>query len=237
VAVSDFKEFAAEVGRSEAAGYAKLLARCAATRDQVADLLRSYLEWRARTLPPAGRAHFHNNGFLKLTLWRHPETHASIRVHVWQASTSEGAAEASSVHDHRWKFASVVLAGRLQFTNFEQIGSPDGEWMLQRASDANADGIKQLEQATRCVLREVCTYELTPGLIHALDHRQLHRTPAPEGYAATLVLVAPPVRPFSRVVKPQSQAPIKLLTSTRSLQAAEIVGQIEILIERIHAAP
>ena len=233
---SRFDDFAAEFSQTKPADYADLLARRAAKGAQVAELLRSHLDSRCPTSARNARSNIHNNGFVKLALWRHPETQASIRVHVWQPHAGDRV-PAPSVHDHRWDFASMVIAGRLHFANYDERECADGTWILRQVSDADADGSKQTRRSTRCELRETCSYELGPGLVHALDHRQLHRTPAPRSYAATLVLIARPARNFSRVAKPLSQDPEGRLTQSRALEPAEICRHIEEIIGRSDAAP
>jgi hypothetical protein len=206
-----------------------------ASRGEALRLLESYLAWSRRESRPAGRSHAHNNGFLKISLWRHPETGTSIRVHVWKPARQPST---SSVHNHRWNLSSLVLAGRLSFSNFEQVPAAGGGWFARDLTDADLRGVKQCAQLARCDLRLTCEYTVTPGGTHWIEHTQLHRTPAPSSFAATLVLTGPPRRSFSRVIMrpdPETGGSCDGTTSGRTLEPREVERALREVIERSHA--
>lgn len=61
------------------------------------------------------RAYRHPNGFLKIVLVADPEF--QLRLHVWRP-TPEYPPPTENVHNHRWDFASAVLAGGYRFQEF-----------------------------------------------------------------------------------------------------------------------
>lgn len=227
---NEFAAFAAELSAARAEGYRALLERRGPDPARMASLLESHLRWPERSGWAAGRSHVHNNGFLKLSLWRDPATQATIRLHVWRPGEDAGT---PSVHDHRWSFASVVLAGRLSFSNFDLVEDSRGGWISHRVTDADAEGTKQQRRGERCELRRTCDYDLTAGGTHWVSHEQLHRTPPPSTFAATLVLTGPPQRRFSRVVTPLgSPAPGAgdTVASARTLDPQEVERAIRDVI-------
>lgn len=64
----------------------------------------------SRTLQDLSRkSHFHDNGFLKLTLFETSDQAFRIRLHVWK-----NGAEDVNIHNHRYDFASLVVSGVIE---------------------------------------------------------------------------------------------------------------------------
>ncbi|UWE10019.1 hypothetical protein [Actinacidiphila bryophytorum] len=135
----------------------------------------------------------HPNGFYKMKVLS-PGTHAwALRIHLWDAPVPP-----SDVHDHRWNFASFVVSGQLQESQFSIVrgtGS-DQAFTLTRSMDGYhymPDGM--------CQLAEVGRRTHTPGQAYTLDHRVLHRADPVSGYPViTAVLQGRDVKDTTTVV-------------------------------------
>lgn len=109
----------------------------------------------------------HPNGFYKMKLLS-PGTHAwALRVHLWDAPVLP-----SDVHDHRWNFASFIVSGQLQESQFTILRGTGRKqtFTLTRSED----GYHYAPEGV-CELTEVRRHTHTAGQVYTLDHRVLHR--------------------------------------------------------------
>lgn len=174
------------------------LATMLSAPSEVVSLLRDYLRLAEAGQVPCGSSHQHPNGFEKLSVYRSTQSDARVRVHVWWDGL---ASMESTIHDHRWHFASHVLAGRMVATNFRETdaGAPGAEeYHCSQTSDILADQEKQIQALGKRALQAVSSYVLNEGDAHALHAEVPHQVIAESGtFSATIVITGAPVRTHS----------------------------------------
>jgi hypothetical protein len=141
-------------------------------------------------------------GFTKVSLYRSVEHGYQIRLHVfWNGKHSHDA----SIHDHRWNITSNVLCGALRIMNYQRAeGGPEPSqgtrYWRHSFSDADAKGVKQVEELGASPLIRVSEYVLPAGASHALLYTEPHQVfNWTDSVSATLVVTGPPARSFSSV--------------------------------------
>jgi hypothetical protein len=143
----------------------------------------------------AQRSYLHGNGFYKLELLRHAGF--KVRLHVWKPGTL---AE-ENIHDHRWAFASHVLAGELRSELFVDDASGDvlcAEHRYVSRTEHSGPSQRRVGAALlRCTERRVqragTTYSMTPESLHRIEH-------AGDRFVSTLMVSAPPLGGASRLL-------------------------------------
>ena len=168
-----------------------------------------------------GSSHVHRNGFTKVSLVRDRACGWNLRLHVWWAPARD-----AQVHDHRWDFASLVLAGSLRAVNY-RVG--DGaQYAIARYSDAVAGGRKSVEASGACALVPAASYSLSAGGTHSLRYDVPHVLDhADDSPAATLVLTGPAQRDFSRAFVPGQDAVTGTVRPSRMLDRDKAIGEVE----------
>jgi hypothetical protein len=174
-----------------------------------------------------GRSQIHNNGFAKISLakltggWH-------LRLHAWPAAAGD-----ARVHDHRWSFVSAVLAGRLEATNYEALGSTDSSSTpCYRLFDAVGDGEKRLEQSDPKSIRPIAHYQLSAGGVHFLRYDQPHIVRNPFARAAvTLMLSAPAEREFSHSYGVRSEQ--RVLPAPPVVDDARAITYVESVLQTL----
>jgi hypothetical protein len=163
-----------------------------ATREQLPETVERILDDRGAVQRIAEASYRHDNGFTKVVLG-HRKT-ARVRFHVWSTTqTSE-----SNVHNHRWDFASMVLAGSLRMEYYELV---EGDVDPSDLDTVELEAFRYLPQ------RAQSHYDLRPvgpvlaartstaigeaGYRYQLEHHRLHRVTAPVTPAVTCFLSAP----------------------------------------------
>ncbi len=165
----------------------------------------------------------HPNGFEKLVLHQAPLGHKVV-LHAWWPSADRTRLAASNLHDHRWHFASAVLAGGYRFSEFREtpLSSANGRIVFKHSYESPAGGGHyRLHPRGRCRLipirqrrlREGSTYLLPCDVIHDIDADEREPT-------ITLFVQGPPVQASTRVF---SRTPLDQLgeVSVRPLEAEE----------------
>ena len=74
---------------------------------QMLELLQSILSDQHSLVQISARSYQHGNGFLKVVLL---DRGYKLRLHIWFA----GQTCEENIHDHRWSFSSLILAGALK---------------------------------------------------------------------------------------------------------------------------
>ncbi|MEJ2852824.1 MULTISPECIES: hypothetical protein [unclassified Saccharothrix] len=179
----------------------------AATRGRLPETVERVIDDLGMVRRVAEASYRHDNGFTKVVLGT--RDNARIRFHVWAtARTSE-----SNVHNHRWDFASMVLAGALDMEYYE---------VLDRDTDPGSLDVVELE-AFRYVPRGGGPYDLRPlgpvlaartsattgeaGYRYHLRHHRLHRVTAPVTPAVTCFLSAPAATDHTTVLRHPTAPP------------------------------
>ena len=170
------------------------------------------------------RSYVHGNGFVKLELAQHYRS--KLRLHVWFPD-----AEArEDIHDHRWTFASCVLAGTLCSEEF--VDDPNGtvachEYRYTSRSKIHAP-VKELVRASRltCVdrtLRPVGTsYVMRPGELHRIFSSN-------QSLVATLMITTPPVEDGSRLLV-ERNSQIEPAVASEALKPSTTIKTLEAVL-------
>jgi hypothetical protein len=160
--------------------------------------------------PLVEQSYRHPNHFEKLVLARVPSGHKVV-AHVWPGAKRGKPHRDGNLHDHRWHFATYVLAGSYGFTEFE-VGRADrgsGPVYREHRYSVGLRGEHRLEDVgprylvttQRRTLRAGDAYLLPNSVIHHIEMDD----PAP---TVTLFVQGPPIsastRVFSRVPLPQA---------------------------------
>jgi hypothetical protein len=136
----------------------------------VAALLESALRDDARAAFHAGLSYTHPLGFEKIILID-AEREFALRLHVWWPT---GEPEVEHVHNHRFGFASVILAGGFTMRTFAV--SPDGDDMVEyREAVADTPPAWQLERIGENRLVTASESRLGRGAGYALAAQTLHQ--------------------------------------------------------------
>ncbi len=134
------------------------------------------------------RAYRHPNGFLKIVLMADREF--QLRLHVWRPAP-EYPAPAENVHNHRWDFASAVLAGGYRFQEYV----PDergGRFHGFRYGGHRGTSSYALTPAGDARLKCVFDADLSPGSSYLLTSDVLHRVVGPaDRTTVSLILQGP----------------------------------------------
>lgn len=134
-------------------------------RDGLRAALDHLLADERRLAEVASRSYVHANGFAKLVL--HLGEAMAVRLHV-----ARGASE-DNIHDHRWPFASVVLAGELENVLYgvDERGTPLPCWHYVRDLDGTGlepAGIVRVAAVSRRLLRTGEAYGQDPAPLHRI---------------------------------------------------------------------
>lgn len=131
------------------------------------------------------------------------------RMHFWLPEIPRP--EREEIHNHRYDFSSVVLAGELRHEvyHLDATVAPDSvliptEWEIFETNCApSKEGA--VETATPCIVSKVGTFHLEAGSTYAFPHESFHTTEG-TGFAVTqLVRVLPKPLEYASVIKRRGQ--------------------------------
>lgn len=174
-------------------------------RDAVVDLLVTSLD-APQLAEVTARSYRHPNGFAKLVLHDPGPDGTSVRLHVWPtvgtyALFDEVPRHDTAPHQHRWSFASAVVAGSglfvEDFARVEDGGDEYEEYLFapEVTPDLERTGDARLSSRDYWVReRDADVYWCDPDVIHTV-------APIDNGMTATLVLQGPEVRPSALVFR------------------------------------
>lgn len=177
-------------GRSEA--LADALSTVAGPR-AFQDLVGEIVGDRKRFAEVVGRSVWHPNGFAKIVLLDAPEYR--LRLHVWRRTTPIPVVVQENVHNHRWDFATAILAGGYRHQEFHAHGIPgeDGDgfygYRYESAEDRTAYALAPIGRRR---LTRVFDAYLSQGSRYTLSSVVLHKVvPEVTQPAVSLVLEGP----------------------------------------------
>ena len=138
-----------------------------------------------------GASHKHHNGFEKLTLYRSKDWGFTVRLHIWWPGEGR---QPGTIHNHRWNFTSVLLAGQMKEIIYEcRKDRPAEQHIAKRAlqlSDAAVDGSKEAIDMGIWYLVPSAWYVLISPSIHGLHWMTVHQAyPSGDELCATLIVV------------------------------------------------
>jgi hypothetical protein len=150
----------------------------------------------------AALSYRHPNHFDKLVL-ADLSGGQKIVVHTWPAAPADRPHRDGNLHNHRWHFATRVLAGSYRFAEFE-IGEADSPPLFyEHRYSVDPEGNHRLEEVGRCGLTVACERKLSAGDTYLLDSSVVHHIemahPEP---TVTLFVQGPAVRSTTRVFSP-----------------------------------
>jgi len=133
----------------------------------------------------------HSNGFAKISFPRVPGTAARLRLHLWLPG--DGREPDSDLHNHRWPFASRVLAGRLHQELYRTDPTPAGDFRQYRHEQTGPDRGYRFSYVGRATTELTDDQVIGTGEVYRLPRQAIHRVWAdPDRVAATLVVEYPP---------------------------------------------
>lgn len=162
-----------------------VLVRSNSFRAMLADILTN--ETRLREV--ASRSAWHPNGFAKIVLLSQPSY--KLRLHCWRNAMSSPTHVGENIHNHRWDFSTVLLAGRYRHQEFRPAAT--GQRFLAytygEAGILSEDALAPMgTQTLRCVFDA----HLGPGSRYTISREVLHRViPDLSEPAVSLVLEGP----------------------------------------------
>ena len=103
------------------------------SKEQLLDLLTAILNDNESLAEISARSYQHGNGFLKVVLL---DRGYKLRLHIWFA----GQSCEENIHDHRWSFSSLILAGALtsEMWKDDQSGQQFQEYEYHAATPQRA---------------------------------------------------------------------------------------------------
>ncbi|WP_426491260.1 cupin domain-containing protein [Hymenobacter sp. 102] len=134
-------------------------------------------------------SYYHHNGFRKLVLLQNAAF--KLRLHLWEARSER---HHENIHDHRWNFASALLAGRFQTVIWEEDAQGPEVRLDCTYTPAREGSVYGVRENGRVRLRPQRTHTLQEGDIYYMPASTLHQVTDPgEGATRTLMLTATPV--------------------------------------------
>lgn len=186
----------------------------------VADLAAAAAEAAVRERL-AGRATVHHNGFVKLVVvdtdeWDSlPLKGFRLVLHVWDPAVAPHSVE--EIHNHRWRFASVLLRGALKWEHFHEYDGEDEPipcLEYEYRSPGRDTGYRLRPRGPVTLARQFVALAGV-GARSLMTVSQIHRVePVADTLSATLFLQFPVERTWTRVFveswRPASTAPRRL---------------------------
>jgi hypothetical protein len=137
----------------------------------------------------ANRSVWHPNGFAKIVLLSRPLY--SLRLHIWRNGSGSRTAARENIHNHRWDFSAVLLAGGYCHQEFRPAGSGE-EFFAYTYHPASSLGSYSLDPIGTKALRCVFNAHLSQGSRYTISSEVLHRVvPDPGEPTVSLVLEGP----------------------------------------------
>lgn len=170
----------------------------------------------------AGRAAVHHNGFVKLVVvdtdeWGlGPLRGFRLVLHVWDPAVAPHSVE--EIHNHRWRFASVLLCGALKWEHFHEYDGEDEPipCLEYEYRSPGRDGGYRLRPRGPVTLARQFVALAGVGARSMMTVSQIHRVePVADTLSATLFLQFPVERSSTRVFV-ESWRPAS--TTTRQLR-------------------
>lgn len=191
---------------------------------QLVDLLQAILADEVCLTEISQRSYQHGNGFLKVVLLNHGY---KLRLHIWFA----GQPCEENIHDHRWSFSSLILAGQLSseiwvndrnghsFTEFEY-----------HAANVQHEPFKTEKGITQLVCQKVQQYQA--GQAYVMPKSTLHRIMNPgHQLVATMMCSAPTEQGTTRLIP--MHAGIDPNIQPPKIKAAQLRHALEAFISHI----
>ena len=167
----------------------------------------------------------HANGFSKLVLGESES--GRLRLHIWEPD----AAAEENIHEHRWHFASAVIAGSIEseiWVDAFDCRAPTFEEFIYEVHSGGASR-RSVGRTRAACLRKVTrlagdAYFMLPGVMH-----RIART---SGVTATLVFTTAPSRSWNRMLADDG---VKPNVDKQPLLPADVRRLIDVLAAQLTA--
>lgn len=171
-----------------------------------------------------GRITQHPNGFLKLPVATSDRGDRLV-FHAW---LRDGPGEDNDVHNHRWDFASAVVAGSLATTEYT-VHRGQGP-LTEYAFSSGSSGGYEVQPVGPCNVSTERAAVMPRGTVYYLSREVFHRSGAalPDPLV-TLFLQTPALAPVSSVVRPdvpESTIPAHALRREAALTAVDEIEEV-----------
>ena len=184
----------------------------------------------------AMRAAVHHNGFVKLVVVDTDEWDSlslqgfRLVLHVWDPVVAPHSVE--EIHNHRWRFASVLLCGALKWEHFHEydgLDEPIPCLEYEYRSPGRDTGYRLRPRGPVTLARQFVALAGV-GARSMMTVSQIHRVePVADTLSATLFLQFPVERAWTRVFveswRPASTAP-RNLRRPATAELAECLGRL-----------
>lgn len=156
----------------------------------LAALLKQIRRDRSSLAELASCSYRHRNGFDKIVLASAGNGGMKLVLHVWPLSDLPCQ---DHIHDHRWDFASVVLAGTLKLDMYQrdQVGEA---YTLMRYRSLPGPGNCALELDGTMVVSAHASVTMTTGSSYSWSADVLHRAYGLPGQLTATLIVQGPAR-------------------------------------------
>ena len=179
----------------------------------------------------AKQSYIHANGFYRISFPAAQSIPARIRFHIWPiAHRVPRASDIPDAHNHKWAFASRILAGGLSHDILKvRLGYGD----VDHFRHIDMGGRYELRVAGQATLDLVGVEVTAAGTIYSMDSATVHRVfPAQGQYSCSLVVELAPVRGATDVFASTERHSAGQV-NPRRLTAAEIAAQLGGIIDAI----
>jgi hypothetical protein len=168
-------------------------------------------------------SYLHANGFYKISFPMVSRSSARVRLHVWPGGRKDGMLSTDpDVHNHKWPFASRVLAG--SFSHSILAMKPDGSEYVHFRQITDAKYGYSFKRIGPKGLAETPAKDLRQGAIYSMAPMTIHKVSAQGDYGATLVIELPRTRCMTDVfVAPDGGKPENVRVSPRLLSPSQII--------------
>lgn len=150
----------------------------------------------------AKHSYWHSTGIFKLVLWKPPGNTPEVRIHIWSKRSREfSATHVDSIHNHRWNFASRVLAGSFTKELFTTENTDHNDHQHFQFESQGRGLPNKVTHIGDVAIRTTFKTAIERDGEYYLDSRVLHRiTPVSNDLSATLFVSSPNLFSFSDVL-------------------------------------
>jgi hypothetical protein len=155
------------------------------------ELVEYVASWPDSDLAPV----MHPNGFIRCDLYR-SRSGTAIRLHFWPV----GLEAEPGIHDHRWHFASLILAGAYVETKYA-YGDTVGTTPTVECHRVDRSNVRIVDGVPVSLLA-LASKRFSSGMTNCRAAGEFHRVDPDHsaGICVSLVVTAPPVAAAARVL-------------------------------------
>lgn len=199
--------------------------------NNVNSILMSVLQNSALLYEISKRSYKHSNGFYKIVLGELDVCGAKLRLHIWKSSAYTIKFEDNDIHNHRWDFASLILAG--EFLHEVYDFDSDGKICLYHYHyfSPEKSNVFSLDFVGKNNIKKTREFIQKPGECYYLSSNILHKVRVSgENISATLFLQSPVIKGNTDILtldKRHKDHTKSQKVAIERLSATELSGLIE----------